>query len=91
MSKFSTEKNGRHEAKRLGFRYIRQEEAAHNWASSSRGSSRHRVSKRRLAGSAQCLVKAFRNRGQSSPGVLTQVRGQGVAGQPGLFCSGVSI
>ena len=58
MSIFSTEKNGRHEAKRLGFRYIGQEEAAHNWASSSRGSSRHRVSKRRLARSAQCLMKA---------------------------------
>ena len=58
MSMFSTEKNGRQEAKRLGFRYTGQGGAAHNWASSSRGSSRHRVSKRWPARSAQCLMKA---------------------------------
>ena len=85
MSMFSTKKNGRQEAKRLGFRYIGQGGAAHNWASSSRGSSRHRVSKRWPARSAQCLTKAgsgagLEEHGAKLSGVLTQVRGQGVAG-----------
>ena len=81
MSMFSTEKNGRHEAKRLGFRYIGQGGAAHNWASSSRGSSRHKVSKRWPVRSAQCLVKAGSGAGLEEHGA--KLSGPGPGPDPG--------